>query len=166
MADLRHRVGYVSQDLQLFYGSIRENISFGAPYADGQAILRAANLAGVTDFVRGHPAGFDWQVGERGANLSGGQRQAVAIARALLLDPEILILDEPTSAMDNAAEAQFRQRLGSVLNGKTLLLCTHRTSMLELVDRVVVMDGGKVVADGPKADVLKALRDGKVAAAR
>ena len=166
VADLRHRAGYVSQDLQLFYGSIRENITFGAPYVDGQAILRAASLAGVTDFVRGHPAGFDWQIGERGANLSGGQRQAVAIARALLLDPEILILDEPTSAMDNAAEAQFRQRLGAVLEGKTLLLFTHRTSMLELVDRVIVMDSGKVVADGPKADVLKALRDGKVAAAR
>lgn len=166
VADLRHRIGYVSQDLQLFYGSIRDNIAFGAPYADGQAILRAANLAGVTDFVRGHPAGFDWQVGERGANLSGGQRQTVAIARALLLDPEILIFDEPTSAMDNAAEALFRQRLGSILEDKTLLLFTHRTSMLQLVDRVVVMDGGKIVADGPKGEVLKALRDGKVAAAR
>lgn len=166
VADLRHRIGYVSQDLQLFYGSIRENITFGAPYADGPAILRAASLAGVTDFVRGHPAGFDWQVGERGASLSGGQRQAVAIARALLLDPEILIFDEPTSAMDNAAEAQFRQRLGATLEGKTLLLFTHRTSMLQLVDRVIVMDGGKVVADGPKNDVLKALRDGNIAAAR
>lgn len=166
IADLRHRIGYVSQDLQLFYGSIRDNIAFGAPYVDGQAILRAANLAGVTDFVRGHPAGFDWQVGERGANLSGGQRQAVAIARSLLLDPEILIFDEPTSSMDNAAEALFRQRLGTVLEGKTLLLFTHRTSMLQLVDRVVVMDGGKVVADGPKVEVLKALRDGKVAVAR
>jgi ATP-binding cassette subfamily C protein LapB len=166
VADLRHRIGYVSQDLQLFYGSIRDNITFGAPYADGAAILRAATMAGVTEFVRGHPAGFDWQVGERGANLSGGQRQAVAIARALLLDPEILILDEPTSAMDNAAEALFRQRLGDVLEGKTLLLSTHRTSMLQLVNRVIVMDGGKVVADGPKTDVLKALRDGKIAAAR
>lgn len=166
VADLRHRIGYVSQDLQLFYGSIRDNITFGAPYADGQAILRAANIAGVTDFVRGHPAGFDWQVGERGGNLSGGQRQAVAIARSLLLDPEILIFDEPTSAMDNASEALFRQRLASILDGKTLLLFTHRTSMLQLVDRVVVMDGGKVVADGPKAEVLKALRDGKIAAAR
>jgi ATP-binding cassette subfamily C protein LapB len=166
VADLRHRIGYVSQDLQLFYGSIRENITFGAPYADSPAILRAASLAGVTDFVRGHPAGFDWQVGERGASLSGGQRQAVAIARALLLDPEILIFDEPTSAMDNAAEAQFRQRLGATLEGKTLLLFTHRTSMLQLVDRVIVMDGGKVVADGPKNDVLKALRDGNIAAAR
>ncbi|MCM2265728.1 MAG: type I secretion system permease/ATPase [Desulfuromonadales bacterium] len=166
VADLRHRIGYVSQDLQLFYGSIRDNITFGAPYADGQTILRASNLAGVTDFVRGHPAGFDWQVGERGANLSGGQRQTVAIARALLLDPDILIFDEPTSAMDNAAEALFRQRLGAVLEGKTLLLCTHRTSMLQLVDRVIVMDGGKVVADGPKVEILKALRDGKVAAAQ
>jgi ATP-binding cassette subfamily C protein LapB len=166
VADLRHRIGYVSQDLQLFYGSIRDNITFGAPYADGPAILRAASLAGVTDFVRGHPAGFDWQVGERGASLSGGQRQAVAIARALLLDPEILIFDEPTSAMDNAAEAQFRQRLGATLEGKTLLLFTHRTSMLELVDRVIVMDGGRVVADGPKNDVLKALRDGNIAVAR
>ncbi|NJC87943.1 MAG: type I secretion system permease/ATPase [Desulfuromonas sp.] len=166
VADLRHRIGYVNQDIQLFYGSIRENITFGAPYADGQAILRAANLAGVTDFVRGHPAGFDWQVGERGANLSGGQRQAVAIARSLLLDPEILIFDEPTSSMDNASEALFRQRLDSIIEGKTLLLFTHRTSMLQMVDRVVVMDGGKVVADGPKVEVLKALRDGKVAAAR
>jgi ATP-binding cassette subfamily C protein LapB len=166
VADLRHRIGYVSQDLQLFYGSIRENITFGAPYVDGQAILRAATLAGVTDFVRGHPAGFDWQVGERGTGLSGGQRQTVAIARALLLDPEILILDEPTSAMDNAAEAQFRQRLGSILDGKTLVIFTHRTSMLQLVDRIIIMDGGKVVADGPKQEILKDLRDGKVATAR
>ncbi len=166
VADLRHRIGYVNQDLQLFYGSIRDNIAFGAPYVDGQAILRAASLAGVADFVRGHPAGFDWQVGERGANLSGGQRQAVAIARALLLDPDILILDEPTSAMDNAAEAQLRERLATLTAGKTLVLFTHRTSMLQLVDRIIVMDGGRVVADGPKQDVLKALRDGQVAAAR
>lgn len=166
VADLRHRIGYVNQDLQLFYGSIRDNIAFGAPYVDGQAILRAASLAGVADFVRGHPAGFDWQVGERGANLSGGQRQAVAIARALLLDPDILILDEPTSAMDNAAEAQLRERLATVAAGKTLVLFTHRTSMLQLVDRIIVMDGGRVVADGPKQDVLKALRDGQVATAR
>jgi ATP-binding cassette subfamily C protein LapB len=166
VADLRHRIGYISQDIQLFYGSIRENIAFGAPYVDGQAILRAATVAGVTDFVRGHPAGFDWQVGERGANLSGGQRQAVGIARALLLDPDILILDEPTSAMDNASESLFRQRLFTILEGKTLLLFTHRTSMLQLVDRLIVMDGGKIVADGPKTDVLKALRDGKIAVAR
>jgi ATP-binding cassette subfamily C protein LapB len=166
VADLRSYIGYVSQDNYLFYGSIRDNIAFGAPYVDGPAILSAANLAGVTDFVKGHPSGFDWQVGERGMNLSGGQRQAVTIARALLLDPQILVLDEPTSAMDNNAEALLRQRLLETLEDKTLLLFTHRTSLLHLVDRVVVMDAGKVVADGPKADILKALKSGQVGAAK
>ncbi len=166
VADLRNHIGYVSQDNYLFYGSIRDNIAFGAPYVDGAAILSAANLAGVTDFVKGHPAGFDWQVGERGMSLSGGQRQAVTIARALLLDPDILVLDEPTSAMDNNAEVALRQRLLSILGEKTLLLFTHRTSLLHLVDRIVVMDAGKVVADGPKADVLKALKSGQVGTAK
>ncbi|NLC70757.1 MAG: type I secretion system permease/ATPase [Desulfuromonadaceae bacterium] len=162
IADLRSRIGYVSQDNFLFYGSIRENIALGAPYIDGQAILRAATIAGVADFVRSHPAGFDWQVGERGMSLSGGQRQAITIARALVLDPPILILDEPTSAMDNSAEAVFRQRLAPVLAGKTLLLFTHRTSLLQLVERLVVMDGGRIVADGPKNEILQALRNGQV----
>ena len=166
VADLRNHIGYVSQDNYLFYGSIRDNIAFGAPYVDGPAVLSAANLAGVTDFVKGHPAGFDWQVGERGMNLSGGQRQAVTIARALLLDPDILVLDEPTSAMDNNAEAAFRSRLSKTIAGKTLLLFTHRTSLLSLVDRIVVMDAGKVVADGPKEDVLKALKGGQIGAAK
>jgi len=166
VADLRSHIGYVSQDNYLFYGSIRDNIAFGAPYVDGPAILSAANLAGVTDFVKAHPAGFDWQVGERGMNLSGGQRQAVTIARALLLDPDILIFDEPTSSMDNNAELLLRQRMKASLSEKTLLLFTHRTSLLELVDRVVIMDAGKIVADGPKADVLKALKSGAVGAAK
>ncbi|MDT8440662.1 MAG: type I secretion system permease/ATPase [Desulfuromonadales bacterium] len=165
VADLRHQIGYVSQDNYLFYGSVRDNIAFGAPYVDGQAILRAANIAGVTDFVRNHPAGFDLQVGERGMNLSGGQRQAVTIARALLLDPRILILDEPTSAMDNSSEILLRQRLAAVLQDKTLLLLTHRTSMLQLVDRLVVLDNGRIVADGPKQEILKALRTSGIKAA-
>jgi ATP-binding cassette subfamily C protein LapB len=164
VADLRSHIGYVSQDNYLFYGSIRDNIAFGAPYVDGPAILSAANLAGVTDFVKGNPAGFDWQVGERGMNLSGGQRQAVTIARALLLDPDILIFDEPTSAMDNNAELLLRQRLKESLTDKTLLLFTHRTSLLELVDRVVIMESGKVVADGPKGEVLQALKSGAIGA--
>jgi ATP-binding cassette subfamily C protein LapB len=165
VADLRSHIGYVSQDNYLFYGTIRDNIAFGAPYVDGAAILSAATLAGVTDFVKGHPAGFDWQVGERGMNLSGGQRQAVTIARALLLDPEILIFDEPTSAMDNSSEAVLRERLKGALEEKTLLLFTHRTSLLQLADRLVVMDAGRIVADGPKVEVLKALRSGRVGSA-
>lgn len=166
VADLRNHIGYVSQDNYLFYGSIRENIALGAPHVDGQTVLRAANIAGVTDFVKGHPAGFDWQVGERGMNLSGGQRQAVTIARALLLDPELLILDEPTSSMDNNAEVVFRQRLQEYLGDRTLLLFTHRTSMLQLVDRLIVIEAGKVVADGPKVEILKALQGGDVKTAR
>ena len=166
VADLRSHIGYVSQDNYLFYGSIRDNIAFGAPYVDGAAVLSAATLSGVSDFVKGNPAGFDWQVGERGMNLSGGQRQAVTIARALLLDPDILIFDEPTSAMDNNAEAALRQRLMNTMGDKTLLLFTHRTSLLQLVDRIVVMDAGKIVADGPKNEVLKALKSGKVGAVK
>lgn len=159
MVDVRSRVGYVSQDNYLFYGTVRENISFGAVNADDRMILRAANIAGVTDFIRAHPAGFGMPVGERGMSLSGGQRQSVAIARALLPDPDILILDEPSSNMDNSSELALKQRLGATLGDKTLILVTHRLSMLDLVERLVVMDSGRIVADGPKAAVLNALRN-------
>ncbi|MNH06414.1 Heterocyst differentiation ATP-binding protein HepA [compost metagenome] len=104
-------------------------------------------------------------MGERGQLLSGGQRQAVLLARAMLLEPPIMILDEPTSHMDNASEDQLRQRLHGWVEGKTLLLVTHRTSMLSLVDRLLVLDNGKVVADGPKEAVIDALRKGRVGTA-
>ncbi|MDL2266954.1 type I secretion system permease/ATPase [Desulfovibrio sp. OttesenSCG-928-G15] len=162
MVDLRSRVGYVSQDNYLFYGTVRENISFGAVNADDRMILRAANIAGVTDFVRAHPAGFGMPVGERGMSLSGGQRQSVAIARALLQDPDILIMDEPSSNMDNSSELALKQRLAATLGNKTLILVTHRLSMLDLVERLVVMDSGRIVADGPKNAVLNALRNEQV----
>lgn len=158
VADLRSRIGYVSQDNYLFFGSIRDNITFGSPQADEQAILRAAHIAGVTDFTHQHPAGFDCPVGERGQSLSGGQRQAVTIARALLNDPQILILDEPTSAMDNGSEQLLCRRLKPELDGKTLLLFTHRFGLLTMVDRLIVMDNGRIVADGPKRETLEALK--------
>jgi len=164
-ADLRRNVGYVSQDNYLFFGSVKENIAFGAPQVDDQAIMRAAGVAGVTDFLRTHPHGFDLQVGERGMGLSGGQRQAIVIARALLLDPPIILLDEPTSNMDNSSEAMFRNRLAEILPGKTLVLITHRSSLLSLVDRLIIVDRGKVVADGPKEEVLTALKQGQIRAA-
>ena len=163
-ADLRRNIGYVSQDNYLFFGSVKENISFGAPHVDDQTILRAASLAGVTDFLKTHPHGFDLQVGERGMSLSGGQRQAVVIARSLLLDPPILLMDEPTSGMDNSSEAAFKQRLASAVVGKTLVLVTHRSSLLTLVDRLVIVDSGRIVADGPKAEVLEALKQGQIRA--
>jgi ATP-binding cassette subfamily C protein LapB len=164
-ADVRRSVGYVSQDNYLFFGTVRDNIAFGAPHLDDQAVLRAAHVAGVSDFLRTHPHGFDLQVGERGMSLSGGQRQAIVIARALLLDPKIVLLDEPTSNMDNSTEAMFKKRLGEILPGKTLLLVTHRSSLLSLVDRLLIVDGGKIVADGPKEEVLNALKQGHIRAA-
>lgn len=159
VAELRSRAGYVSQDNYLFYGNVRENIAISNPNADDNAILRAATIAGVTDFVQAHPAGFGMPVGERGMSLSGGQRQSVALARALLNDPEILILDEPSSNMDNSAEFQFKRRLATIIKDKTLVLITHRMSMIDLVDRLVVMDSGRIIADGPKAAVLNALKN-------
>ncbi len=161
-ADLRRNIGCVPQDVILFQGSIRENITLGAPFVDDAAVLRAARIAGVEDFVSRHPLGYDLNVGERGEALSGGQRQSIAIARALLLDPPILVFDEPTSAMDNGAESRFMQRIARELPGKTLLLVTHRASLLALVERLIVMDNGRIVADGPKDKVLKALASGQI----
>ncbi|MDE7066033.1 MAG: ATP-binding cassette domain-containing protein, partial [Desulfovibrionaceae bacterium] len=157
-ADLRSRVGFLPQDVVLFYGTLRDNIVLGDPTINDHLVLRASALAGVTDFVRNNPAGFGAQVGEQGKNLSGGQRQAVALARALVRDPEVLILDEPTSNMDNASERMVQRRLRSILEGKTLVLITHRLSMLDIVDRLVVMDGGRIVLDGPRDEVLRRLR--------
>jgi len=162
VSDLRLKTGYVSQDNLLFYGSVKENIAFGAPFADDERILTASGIAGVLDFIRSSPAGFGLQVGERGTYLSGGQRQAVAIARALIHDPHILILDEPTSAMDSAVEARFKARLSAVLEQKTLLLISHRSSVLSLVDRLIVMDSGRIAADGPRDEVVELLRSGKL----
>lgn len=157
--ELRGRVGVLPQDVVLFYGSIRDNIALGDPTINDHLILRAASLAGVTDFLRNNPAGFAAQVGEQGKALSGGQRQAVALARALVRDPEVLILDEPTSNMDTDSELLLQKRLQSVIGGRTLVLVTHRLSMLRIVDRLVVMEGGQIKLDGPRDVVLQSLRD-------
>lgn len=161
-AELRRNIGYVAQDLMLFYGTLRENITLGAPLADDEQVLQAARAAGIMDLVNASPAGFDMQVGERGASLSGGQRQAVALARALINDPPMLLLDEPTSSMDHSTEEDVKRNLRSLADGKTMIVVTHRTSLLELVDRIIVIDGGRIVADGPKAQVVDALRQGRI----
>lgn len=160
--DLRHNIAYVSQDNQLLFGSIRDNLTMGIPHVDDERIVRAAELSGVAAFVNRHPLGFDMPVGEHGGMLSGGQRQAVALARALVQDAPVLLLDEPTGAMDNSSEEHIKRELAGVVDGKTLILITHRASLLELVNRVIVIDAGKVVADGPKAQVLEALRAGRI----
>ncbi len=162
VSDLRHNIGYVPQDIQLFAGTLRDNLVSGARYVEDDLVLQAAELAGVHEFARLHPEGYEMQVGERGQNLSGGQRQNVALARALLLDPPILLLDEPTSSMDNTGEERLKQRLQSLLANKTLLLVTHRASMLSLVDRLVIIDRGQIIADGPKEAVMDALKRGQI----
>jgi ATP-binding cassette subfamily C protein LapB len=149
--DLRRNIGAVLQEPWLLSGSLRENIAFGAARPRDEDILEAARLAGVEEFAARHPEGYDMRIGERGQGLSGGQRQAVVLARALMGDPPILLLDEPTASMDIQSEAALIVRLKGVLDGRTLIVITHRTSLLELVDRVIVIDGGKVVADGPKS---------------
>lgn len=165
IADLRTQIGYVAHDLPLLAGSLRDNLTLGARHVSDARMLEVAELTGVSDLARQHPQGFERPVGERGQLLSGGQRQAVLLARALLLEPPILILDEPTSHMDNSSEEQLRQRLANWVPGKTLLLVTHRTSMLSLVDRLLVLDNGKIVADGPKDAVIDALRKGRIGSA-
>jgi ATP-binding cassette subfamily C protein LapB len=164
-ADVRRNLGYVSQDVTLFYGSLRENITLGLPYADETAVLAAAETACMTDFVNRHPRGFDMPVGERGELLSGGQRQSVGLARAVLHNAPLLLLDEPTSAMDFSTEAQVTRKVTEFAQGKTVVLVTHRTSMLALVDRVIVVDQGKIVADGPRDRILEALQAGRIARA-
>jgi ATP-binding cassette subfamily C protein LapB len=129
-------------------------------------MLRAAEIAGVTEFVLPSEQGFDLAIGERGEGLSGGQRQSVAIARSLVLDPPVLIMDEPTNSLDNRSEENFKARLGEAIPGKTFVLVTHRASLLSLVPRLIVMDGGKIVADGPKDQVMQALAGGKINVAR
>jgi len=164
-ADVRRNIGYVSQDVLLFHGSLRDNIAFGLPFADDTAIVAAAEVAGLHDFVNRHPRGFDMAVGERGESLSGGQRQAVGIARAVLHNAPLLLLDEPSSAMDFSTEAHVTQRLSLFAQGKTVLLVTHRTSLLSLVDRVIVIDNGRVVADGPRDRIMQALQSGRISKA-
>ena len=155
--DLRRQIGAVNQDQVLFYGSIRDNIVMGVPHVEESVINRAANLAGVMDFAAHHPEGLDMNVGEQGRRLSGGQRQAVLLARALLLDPPLLLLDEPTASMDSTTEQRFLGRLKEVVKNRSLILVTHKPSSLQLVEKLMVMDAGRVAATGNKDEVLKQL---------
>jgi ATP-binding cassette subfamily C protein LapB len=161
-AELRRQIGYVQQDVMLFYGSLRDNITLGAPLAEDSAIVKAAEIGGILGLVNQHPQGFDMLVGERGESLSGGQRQGVAIARAVINDPPIMLLDEPTSSMDYSSEDDIKRRLVEYAQGKTVILISHRTSLLDLADRIIVMDGGRIMADGPKEQVITALRQGRI----
>jgi ATP-binding cassette, subfamily C, bacterial LapB len=161
--ELRRAVGFVSQDADLFFGTLRENILLGAPGASDEAFLRASRLAGVDDFALRHPQGYDMQVGERGRALSGGQRQAVTLARVFLCNPRIIFLDEPSGAMDLASERELIRRMRQAIQPEqTVIVATHRYSMLDLVDRLVVLANGRAAADGPKHKVLERLKENAV----
>ncbi len=157
-ADLRHNISYLSQDIQLMRGTIRDNLVYRNPQVTDDHLLRIAKVCGVDQFVNKLPLGFDTPVGEQGICLSGGQRQSIALGRSLLLDEPIVILDEPTSHMDSATETLIRERLQDYTQDKTLILITHKGSMLHLVDRLIVVDDGRIVMHGPKENVMKALQ--------
>ena len=154
---LRRSISLMAQDTVLLNDTLRANICLGHDHVAPAAFERAVQLSGVADFARRHAQGYSLAVGPRGEALSGGERQAVGLARAILNDPRILLLDEPTAAMDNTAENMLIQQLPAFLAGRTVILATHRLQLLNLVDRVIWMDGGRVVADGPRAQVLASL---------
>jgi ATP-binding cassette, subfamily C, bacterial LapB len=158
--DLRHNVGAVLQDVFLLSGSVRENITLADAHIDDEEVLRAARLSGTHDFIGQVPNGYDLRLADRGEGLSGGQRQSIAIARALTGKRPILLFDEPTSSMDIQSENALIARLDAEFKGRTVVLVTHRASMLKLVDRVIILDRGKIVAAGPRDDVLKSVAVG------
>lgn len=158
-ADWRAAVGYVGQDCRLFYGTLRHNVIIGNPGVSTEEFLRVVRLTGLDRVAARHPLGFDMPIGEMGNGLSGGQKQLVALARCLLLRPKILLMDEPTSSMDAMTETLFLRRLKDATQGQTLIIVTHRMSVLSLVERLIVLEDGRVVKDGPKEQVIASLND-------
>jgi ATP-binding cassette subfamily C protein LapB len=146
-ADLRKNIGIMLQDSWLFSGTIRENIQMGYNEYDDDHILKICKIAGVDDFVGSNPKGYDLEIRERGIGLSGGQRQTINLARSLLHDPQVLLLDEPTSSMDQGTEKKVVESLKRNSTDKTMIIVTHRNPILKLVDRVFVLENGEVVAD-------------------
>ncbi len=156
--EIRRRIAYVAHDATLFHGTVRENIALGQSHVSDERIIAAAEITGVMEFVRAHPDGLDMQVGENGRALSSGQRQAIILARAFVGDPLVIFLDEPTASVDRETERAIVARIRRALKPhQTLIVTTHRTAALELAERVVVMDQGRMTQDGPKANVLSAL---------
>lgn len=162
LTELRSNIGYVPQDVQLLNGTVFDNIAIGIDHPSDEKLLEAINISGLSHLIGSHAEGLSMPVGEAGSRLSGGQRQTIAVARAVMADSSILLLDEPISAMDSSLEAHVGKGLTQYSQGKTLLLTTHRTSLLNMVDRLIVMDAGRIVADGPKQSVLQALEKGTI----
>jgi ATP-binding cassette subfamily C protein LapB len=159
-ADLRKHMGYVSQDIMLFRGTVKDNITYRATHASDSAMIRAAQISTTAEFIKKHPRGYEMPIGERGQGLSGGQRQSIGIARAFLLSSPIMLMDEPSNAMDQITEAKLLDNLQDALKGKTSLIVTQKMTLLRIVDRVIVMNEGKIFIDAPKTEALKQLQGG------
>ncbi|UTJ06926.1 type I secretion system permease/ATPase [Arcobacter roscoffensis] len=157
--DLRRSIGVVPQEPFLFMGSVKDNITIGEPFATDEEILKASKIAGVHEFLGKHESGYDFMLGERGEGLSGGEIQSITLARALVSNPDIMILDEPTNSMDKQTEKQFINKLHNILDDQTVIVVTHKTSMLALVDRIIVLDDGKIIADGPKEKIIASKKE-------
>lgn len=160
VADIRRNVGTVLQESSLFYGTLRENLQIASPLASDLEMLAAMRLACADQLLLNQPHGLDLKLREGGLGLSGGQKQALVLARTFLRSPNVLLLDEPTASLDEATELAVIERMRGWLGHRTLLIATHRYPVLSLVDRIIVLDGGRIVRDGPKEEVLKALRGG------
>ncbi|QIL89560.1 type I secretion system permease/ATPase [Microbulbifer sp. SH-1] len=156
-ADTRRDIGLLTQNANLFHGTLRENITLGAPGASDREIIAALDLSGALEFVRKLPKGMDHVVLEGGLGLSGGQRQSLLLARLFIRNPNVVLLDEPTASLDDVTEKRFITKLKRWVEGRTLVLATHRSSTLQLVDRILVVDNGQVVLDAPKAVALQKL---------
>jgi ATP-binding cassette subfamily C protein LapB len=159
-ADLRKNMGYVSQDIMLFRGTVKDNITFRATHASDGAMIKAAKISGTAEFIKKHPRGYEMPVGERGQGLSGGQRQSIGIARAFLLNAPIMLMDEPSNAMDQITEAKLLDNLDDALKDVTSIIVTQKMTILKIVDRVIVMNDGKIFIDAPKTEALKQLQGG------
>ena len=159
--DVRRNIGVVMQNPVLFSGTIKDNFLMGNPDASDADLIAAAQMTGADHFIGMLPGGFDFPLSERGQELSVGMRQSVAISRALISRPNILVLDEPTAPLDNSSEAALVQKLAEVTKGVTCIFATHRGAMLQMANKVVVMDRGRVVLAGPRDKVLAELQGDK-----
>ncbi len=147
----------MTQDSALFDDTLRNAVCFGLERVSEAAFEKAVDLAGVKEFASRHPAGYGMRIGPRGERLSGGERQAVMLARTLVAGPAALLLDEPTASMDNTTELKIVRELREVVKDRTLIVSTHRAPLLNLVDRIIWLERGAIVADGPKDQVLQKL---------
>jgi ATP-binding cassette subfamily C protein LapB len=159
-ADIRRSMGYIPQDIHLFKGTVKENIISSERHPSDEEVIRASIVSGTYEFVHAHPKGYDMPVGERGAGLSGGQRQSIGVARSLLGGASVMLMDEPSNSMDQTTETQLINNLKDEVKNKTLILVTQKLTLLELADRVMVMHQGKLILDGPKEEVTNKLRGG------